>query len=61
MISVKRGKFGPQSLKNLAEDFFFAGVRAAAEENRPVAVDPEGPQDLPGQIRIHPRSPPDRI
>ena len=51
---------GPKSLENFAENFFFAAMRAAAEENRPIAVDPESPQNLPGQVGIQRSSLPDR-
>ena len=61
MMSMSAGNSVRSLLENFAEHFFFARMRAAAEENRPVCVDPEGPQDLPGQIRINPSSQLDRI
>jgi len=50
----KRWKIGSETLKDFPENFFFAGVRAPAEKNRPVAVDAERPQDLQRKIGVQP-------
>ena len=55
MISVSAGKSARSLWKISPRISSSPGMRASAEENRPISIDPESPQDLPGQIRIHSR------
>src|SRR5207302_4385440 len=49
----ERWEVSPKFLKDFAENFFFAGMSAPAEKNRPVAIDPKGAQRLQRQLGIH--------
>src|ERR1051326_2089076 len=46
------GEVRAKPLKDFTEDFFFARMRASAEENRAIAVDAEGGQNFKRQIGI---------
>ena len=48
------GEVRAEPLKNFTEDLFFAGMRASAEKNGTIAIDPEAGEKFERQVGIQP-------